>query len=54
MQNPAYEQVQDRKVKAPQSEGSRFQSERLFYGREPNDVKAEPGKQRPEAARRRN
>jgi hypothetical protein len=33
------------------SEGFCFQSERLFYGREPDGVRAEPGKQKPRSCR---
>ena len=36
---------------APKSEGFCFQSERLLYGREPNGVRAEPGKQKPRSCR---
>src|SRR5258708_21536062 len=36
---------------APKSEGCCFQNERLLYGREPNDVRAEPGKQKPRSCR---
>jgi hypothetical protein len=36
---------------APKSEGGCFQSERLLYGREPNGVRAEPGKQKPRSCR---
>jgi hypothetical protein len=33
------------------SEGFCFQSKRLLYGREPNGVRAEPGKQKPRSCR---
>src|SRR5260370_88874 len=36
---------------APRSEGCCFQSERLLYGREPNGVWAEPGKQKTRSCR---
>jgi len=36
---------------ALKSEGCCFQSERLLYGREPNGVRAEPGKQKPRSCR---
>jgi hypothetical protein len=36
---------------APKSEGFCFQSERLFYGREPNVFRAEPGKQKARSCR---
>src|SRR5882757_2654847 len=35
----------------PRSEGFCFQSERLLYGREPNGVRAEPGKQKTRSCR---
>jgi len=36
---------------APRSEGFCFQGERLLYGREPNGVRAEPGKQKTRSCR---
>ncbi len=36
---------------APKSEGFCFQSERLLYRREPNGVRADPGKQKPQSCR---
>ena len=36
---------------ALKSEGFCFQSERLLYGREPDGVRAEPGKQKPRSCR---
>jgi len=38
---------------APKSEGFCFQSERLLYGREPNVLRAEPGKQKTRSCRTR-
>src|SRR6267142_451657 len=35
----------------PRSEGFCFQSERLLYGREPNGVRAEPGKKKTRSCR---
>ena len=35
----------------PEASGFCFQSERLLYGREPNGVWAEPGKQKPRRCR---
>jgi hypothetical protein len=35
----------------PEASGLCFQSERLLYGRKPNGVRAEPGKQKPRSCR---